>query len=84
MQFQARNQQPSASEPANAPSTGMAFITPFQRSTLAFTLNLVFAEETLVDHPVDIRVPQHISPPRAEPPAQVDISSSLGTQSPPA
>jgi hypothetical protein len=56
---------------------------PFpQRSILAFTLNLVLAEETLVDHPVDIPVPQHISPPRAEPPAQVDISSSSGTQSP--
>jgi hypothetical protein len=58
---------------------------PFlQRSTLAFTLDLVLAEETLVDHPVDIPVPQHISAPRAEPPAQVEISSSSGTQSPPA
>jgi hypothetical protein len=58
---------------------------PFpQRLTLAFTLNLVLAEETLEDHPVDIPVPQHISPSRAEPPAQVDISSSSGTQSPPA
>jgi hypothetical protein len=27
VQFQARIQQPSASEPANAPSTGMSFIT---------------------------------------------------------
>jgi hypothetical protein len=29
MQFQTRNQQPSASEPANAPSTGMTFINFF-------------------------------------------------------
>jgi hypothetical protein len=29
--FQTRNQQPSASEPANAPSTGMTFITPFSK-----------------------------------------------------
>jgi hypothetical protein len=58
---------------------------PFpQRSTLAFTLNLVLAEETLVDHPVDVPVTQHVSPPRAEPPTQVEISSSSGTQSPPA
>jgi hypothetical protein len=58
---------------------------PFpQRSTLAFTLNLVFAEETLVNHPADISVPQHVSPPRAEPSAQVEISSSSETQSPPA
>jgi hypothetical protein len=55
-----------------------------QRSTLAFTLNLVFEEETLVEYPVDIPVPQHISPPRAESPAQIEISSSSGTQSPPA
>jgi hypothetical protein len=56
---------------------------PFpQRSTLAFTLNLIFAEETLVNHPVDIPVPHHASPPRAEPSAQVEISSSSGTQSP--
>jgi hypothetical protein len=58
---------------------------PFlQRSTLAFTLNLVLTEETLVSHLVDIPVPQHLSPSRAEPPAQVEISSSSGTQSPPA
>jgi hypothetical protein len=50
-----------------------------QRSTLAFTLNLVFAEKTLVDHPVDIPVPQHISPPRAESPAQIEILSSSWT-----
>jgi hypothetical protein len=55
-----------------------------QRSTLAFTLNLVLAEETLVDHSVDVSVLQHVSPPRAEPPTQVEISSSSGTQSPPA
>jgi hypothetical protein len=55
-----------------------------QRSTLAFTLNLTFAEETLVNHPMDMLAPQHASPPRAEPPAQVEISSSSGTQSPPA
>jgi hypothetical protein len=58
---------------------------PFpQRSTLAFTLNLTLAEETLVDHPADMPVPQHANPPRAEPPAPVEISSSSGTQSPPA
>jgi hypothetical protein len=58
---------------------------PFpQRSTLAFTLNLVFAEETLVNHPMDIPVSQHVSPPRAEPSAQVEISFSSKTQSPPA
>jgi hypothetical protein len=85
MQFQNRNQQPSASEPANAQSTGMTFIIFFpQRSTLAFTLNLVLAEETLVDHSMDVPISQHVSPPRAEPPAQEDISSSSGTQSPPA
>jgi hypothetical protein len=49
--------------------------------TVAFTLNLIFAEETLVNHPVDISVPQHVSSPRAEPSsAQVEISSSSGTQ----
>jgi hypothetical protein len=53
-----------------------------QRLTLAFTLNLTFAEETLVNHPVDIPDPQRASPPRAEPSAQVEISSSSGTQSP--
>jgi hypothetical protein len=29
MWFQTRTQQSSASEPANAPSTGMTFVTPF-------------------------------------------------------
>jgi hypothetical protein len=82
VRFQTRIQQPSASEPTNALPTGMTFITFLQRSTLAFTLNLILAEETMVDHPVDIPVPQHISPPRAETPAQVEISSSSGTQSP--
>jgi hypothetical protein len=53
-----------------------------QRPTLAFTLNLVFAEETMVDQLVDVSVSQHASPPRAEPSAQVEISSSSGTQSP--
>jgi hypothetical protein len=38
----------------------------------------------MVDQLVDVPVSQHASPPRAEPPAQVEISSSLGTQSPPA
>jgi hypothetical protein len=58
---------------------------PFpQRSTLAFTFNLIFAEETLANHSVDISVPQHVSSPRAEPSAQVEISSSSETQSPPA
>jgi hypothetical protein len=33
---------------------------------------------------MDIPVPQHISSPRAEPPAQVETSSSSGTQSLPA
>jgi hypothetical protein len=86
VQFQTRIQQPSASEPANASSTNMTFITLFpQRSTLAFTLNLIFAKETLVNHPVDIPVPQHVSSPRTEPSsAQVEISSSSGTQSSPA
>jgi hypothetical protein len=56
-----------------------SFTTFSQRFTLAFTLNLTFAEETLVNHPVDIPDPQHVSPPRAEPPAQVEISSSSGT-----
>jgi hypothetical protein len=55
-----------------------------QRPTLAFTLNLVLAEETMVDQLVDVPISQHASPPRAEPPAQVEISSSSGTQSPPA
>jgi hypothetical protein len=78
------------SEPANASSIGMtfAFIIFFlQRSlpTLAFTLNLVFAEEILVNHPVDTSPPQHASSPRAEPSStQVEILSSSGTQSPPA
>jgi hypothetical protein len=77
------------SEPANASSIGMTFhfiIFFLQRSslTLAFTLNLVFAEEILVNHPVDTSVPQHASSPRAEPSsAQVEILSSSGTQSPP-
>jgi hypothetical protein len=35
-----------------------SFITLSQRSTLAFTFNLIFAEETLVNHPVDIPDPQ--------------------------
>jgi hypothetical protein len=60
----------------------MIFITFSQRLTLAFTLNLIFSEETLVNHPVDIPDPQRASPPRAEPSAQVEISSSSGTLSP--
>jgi hypothetical protein len=77
------------SEPANASSIGMTFpfiISFLQRSlpTLAFTLNLVFAEEILVNHSVDTSPPQHASSPRAEPSsAQVEILSSSGTQSPP-
>jgi hypothetical protein len=59
-----------------------SFITFSQRLTLAVTLNLTFAEETLVNHPVDIPDPQCASPPIAEPSAQVEISSSSGTQSP--
>jgi hypothetical protein len=31
VQLQPRNRQLSASEPANAPSTGMTFITPFPK-----------------------------------------------------
>jgi hypothetical protein len=58
------------------------FITFSQRLTLSFTLNLIFSEETLVNHPVDIPDPQCASPPRAEPSSQVEISSSSGTQSP--
>jgi hypothetical protein len=86
VQFQTRIQQPSVSEPANASSTCMTFITLFpQRSTPTFTLNLIFAEETLVNHPVDIPIPQHVCSPRAEPSsARVEISSSSGTQSSPA
>jgi hypothetical protein len=58
----------------------MTFTTFFtQRSTLAFTLNLVLAEETMVDQLVDVPVSQHASPPRAELPAQIEISSSSGT-----
>jgi hypothetical protein len=38
----------------------------------------------MVDQLVDVPVSQHTSPPRAEPSAQVEISSSSGTQSPPA
>jgi hypothetical protein len=88
VQFQTRTQQLSASEPANASSIGMTFITLLfpQRSipTLAFTLNLVLVEETLVNHPVETSSPQHASSPRAEPSfAQVEILSSSGTQSPP-
>jgi hypothetical protein len=45
---------------------------------------VAFAEETMVDQLVDVPVSQHISPPRAEPSAQVEISSSSGTQSSPA
>jgi hypothetical protein len=37
-----------------------------------------------MNHPVDTPVPQHASPPRAEPSAQVEISSSSETQSSPA
>jgi hypothetical protein len=59
-----------------------SFITLSQRLTLAFTLNLAFAEKTLVNHPVDIPDLQCVSPPIAEPSAQVEISSSSGTQSP--
>jgi hypothetical protein len=56
---------------------------PFpQRSTLAFTFNLVLAEETLVNHPVDIPVPQHVSSPRAEPSAQVEIHPHQGPSHP--
>jgi hypothetical protein len=87
VQFQAKAQQPSASEPANAPSVGMSFIASFlQRSlfTLEFTFHLIFAEEILVDHPVEISSPQHTSSPRAEPScAQVETLSSSGTQSSP-
>jgi hypothetical protein len=36
------------------------------------------------DQLVDVPVSQQASPPRVEPPVQVEISSSLGTQSPPA
>jgi hypothetical protein len=60
----------------------MTFITFPQRPTLAFTLNLILAEETMVDQLVDVRVSQHASPPRAEPPTHVEIPSSSGTQSP--
>jgi hypothetical protein len=88
VQFQTRTQQPSASEPANASSIGMAFITLLfpQRPipALAFTLNLAFAEEILVNHPMETSPPQHASSPRAKPSfAQVEILSSSGTQSPP-
>jgi hypothetical protein len=88
VQFHTRTQQPSASEPGNASSIGMTFITLLflQRSipTLAFTLHLVFAKEVLVNHPVETSPPQHASSPRAEPSsAQVEILSSSGTQSPP-
>jgi hypothetical protein len=83
VQFQTRTQQPSASEPANASSIGMTFITFLSLFTLAFTLNLAFAEEILVNHPVKTSSPQHASSPRAEPSsAQVEILSSSGTQSP--
>jgi hypothetical protein len=66
----------------------MTFITLLipQRSipTLAFTLHLVFAEEILVNHPVETSPPQHASSPRVEPSsAQVEILSSSETQSPP-
>jgi hypothetical protein len=60
----------------------MTFITFSPKINTGIYPNLILAEETMVDHPVDIPVPQHISPPRAEPPAQVEISSSSGTQSP--
>jgi hypothetical protein len=88
VQFQTRTQQPSVSEPANASSIGMTFITLLflQRSipTLTFTLHLVFAEEVLVNHPVETSPPQHTSSPRAEPSlAKVEILSSSGTQLPP-
>jgi hypothetical protein len=88
VQFQTRTQQPSASEPTNASSICMTFITFFffiqkSLSTLAFTLNLALAEEILVNHPVETSSPQHASLPRAEPSsAQVKILSSSGTQSP--
>jgi hypothetical protein len=55
-----------------------------QRSALAFILNLVFAEETMVDQLVDVPVSKHASPPRAKTSVLVEISSLSGTQSPPA
>jgi hypothetical protein len=87
VKFQTRTQQPSASEPANASSNGMTFYHFFflQRSlfTLAFTLHLTFAEEILVNHPVETSSPQHTSSPRAElSSAQVVTLSSPGTQTP--
>jgi hypothetical protein len=89
VQFQTRTQQPStASESANAPSVGMTFIISFSQkpsSTLAFTLHLVFAEETLVDQSVEVSSPQNVSnpsspraqtsPPQAETPASPRIQS---------
>jgi hypothetical protein len=86
VQFQTRTQQSSTSEPANASSIGMTSITFLflQRSlpTLAFTLNPAFAEEILVNHPVETSSPQHASSPRAEPSsAQVETLSSSGTLS---
>jgi hypothetical protein len=88
VQIDTRTQQPSVSELVNASPIGMIFITLFfpQRSipTLAFTLNLVLAEEILVNHPVETSSPQHESSPRAESSSvQVEILSSSGTQSPP-
>jgi hypothetical protein len=63
----------------------MTFITLFpQGSTLALILDQVFSEEAMVDQLVDVPISQQASPPRAEPPVQVEISSSSGTQSPPA
>jgi hypothetical protein len=66
----------------------MTFITFLflQRSlpTLAFTLHLVFAEEILVNHPVETSPPQHANSPRAEPSSvQVETLSASATQSPP-
>jgi hypothetical protein len=62
----------------------MTFITPSSKTNTSIYPYLVFAEETMVDQLVDVPVSQHASPPRAEPSAQVEISSSSGTQSPPA
>jgi hypothetical protein len=43
---------------------------------------LTLAEETMEEQLVDIPVSQQASPPRAELPIPVEISSSSGTQSP--
>jgi hypothetical protein len=91
VQFQTKTQQPStASESTNAPPVGMTFIASFSLKIIIYIgiYPLVFAEETLVNQPVEISSPQHASSsssPSVQPsPSQAETSTSPGIQlSPP-